>query len=293
MVRLEDSSVALNVMAYGDANPNLRELVVLNSIDFPMPPSKRFCDTMRVAGYRVIYVERPGFGNSQGLPRPLLTNHLIDTGVAVTSEAAIIHTLLEQLQLTNFVLLCMGSSNPVGYRLTKLNQKIAFTVFSNAMFNQDTLDVFRPMWFQHALRRALRSQTGMRFSISGTKYAMKRAPSLFYRQVLQKCAGDVKYFEANGSDFSEASRIYCAMDPSVIAYDVRTSMLHDKMLRDNLFKDDNCIAFTSHEVDEKWKRGLEQESKRLSLPITFASEGDFFAPYVCPDHLLSIIKQFT
>ena len=272
--------------------PHGRDLVVLNSIDFPMPPSKRFCDAMRAAGFRVIYVERPGFGNSRGLPKSLLNNHLIETGAPVAAEAAIIHTFIEQLRLNNFVLLCMGSSNPVGYRLTKLNRNITLSVFSNAMFNQDALDVFRPLWFQHSLKRALRSKTGMKFSISGTKYALKQAPSLFYRQVLQKSAGDVKYFEANRSDFVKASLNYRGMDPSMIAYDVLTSMLPDRTLRDNFFEEQNCIAFTSNEVDEKWMLGMEKEAKRLSLPITFANEGDFFAPYICPDHLLSTIERF-
>lgn len=292
LVKIDGGSIALNVMVYAKGASKLRPLVVLNSIDFPMPPSKGFCETMRLAGLQVIYIERPGFGCSRGLPEALLTNHAIETGAAVMTEAAVIQRLLSQLQLGEFVLLCMGSSNPVGYRLAKLNQKVALTVFSNAMFNQDAWSVFRPEWFQHSLKQAMRSRTAMKLSILGTKLALKRSPSLFYRQVLQKSAGDLKYFEANKQDFSAASLNYQNMTASMIAYDVRTSMQNDPSLSDNFFENDNCVTFTSIEADANWRRGLQAESERLSLPITFASEGDFFAPYLCPGHLIKTIEQY-
>jgi len=175
LVELGGGNMALNVMVFSEGALHLRPLVVLNSIEFPMPPSWTFCEAMRKAGFQVIYVERPGFGNSQGLPESLLTNHFIETGTAVTAEAVVIQKLLARLNVSDFVLLCMGSSNPVGYRLAKLNRQIALTIFSNSMFNQDAWDVFRPLWFQQTLKQAVRSRNAMNLSILGTKYAMKRS----------------------------------------------------------------------------------------------------------------------
>ena len=103
----------------------------------------------------------------------------------------------------------------------------------------------------------------------------------------------MKYFEANKPDFLSASLNYQKMPASMIGYDVRTSMQADEILCDNFFKDKNCVTFTSIEADKRWKRGLEMESERLSLPITFAREGDFFAPYICPDHLITTIKEYS
>ena len=293
LVKLDGGSIALNVMFFPERKAQLRPLVVLNSIDFPMPPSKHFCNAMQMAGFRVIYIERPGFGTSRGLPEALLTTQNIETGAAVMAESVVIQKFLDQLQLNDFILLCMGSSNPVGYRLAKFNQQIALTVFSNAMFNQDALEVFRPQWFQHSLKQAIRSRTAMNLSILGAKYALKRSHSIFYRQVLQKSAGDLKYFETNRHDFLKASLNFQNMSPTTIGYDVRTSIQPDRLLRDGFFDVDNCVVFTSNEADKKWKRGLEMEAERLALPITFAREGDFFAPYLCPDHLIAAIEEYA
>ena len=56
-----DSNIALRVMIYRGYVSQLRPLVILNSIEYAMPPSIEFCELMWANGFQVIFVERPSF----------------------------------------------------------------------------------------------------------------------------------------------------------------------------------------------------------------------------------------
>ena len=119
----------LSVMIYRQTVSKLKPLLIVNSVDFPMPPSQQFCDQMWTAGYQVFFVRRPGFGCSPGLPDVLLEEEKVRAGAAVVTEAAILDQLVRALELEDIVLLGMGSANPVCYRLSLICPKISFSVF--------------------------------------------------------------------------------------------------------------------------------------------------------------------
>lgn len=291
-VALGSSDIRLKVIIYRGALTKLRPLVIVNSVDFPMPPSNAFCDQMWSAGFQIVYIERPGFGSSIGLPKTLLQEKMIRKGAPAITEAALIQSVIDRLDLKNFILLGMGSSNPMCYRLSKLHPHMALAIFSNAMFNQDIWDVFRPRWFQTVLKQAITSRSAMKLGIHGVKYQLRKSPLSFYQSVLQKSQGDQKYLDANTLDFLKAGALIRKIDASTINYDIKTSMLANPSLRDDFFEGRNCVVLTGVEADEVWKTGLAAEAERLSLPISYAPEGDFFAPYVSVEHLISLIKEF-
>ena len=206
MTQIGAGRLALRVIIHREIVSDRRPLVIINSVDFPMPPSEAFCERMWAAGYQVIFIERPGFGSSKGLQKQLTSDRNIKSGAAVTTEAAVLFQMLEQLELKNIVLLGMGSANSVCYRLSRLHPEIELSIYSNAMFNQDIWGVFRPKWFQAMLRQTVGSKPGLYFATYGVKYQLRRAPLTFYRQLLQKSPGDLKYFEENKSEFLNASR---------------------------------------------------------------------------------------
>ena len=119
-----DGSIALRVVIHREKITDRRPLVIINSVDFPMPPSIEFCEQMWRAGYQVIFIERPGFGSSRPLPDVLLENAHIQSGATVAAEAALLCAMLRQLALKEIVLLTMGSANPVGYRMANLHPEI-------------------------------------------------------------------------------------------------------------------------------------------------------------------------
>lgn len=283
----------LDVMIYGQHLSKHRPLVITSSVEFPVPPSERFCDLMWDHGLQVIFIRRPGYGGSTRLPKVLLTKQNILNGAAVIAEAALISQLFARLNLKSFTLLGLGSSNPLCYRLAVMNSQIELSIFANSVFNQDIIDVFRPKWLQGMLRQSLTSQSGVRIAAAGLKFQFRRHPDMFYRPFLQKSEGDTKYYADNAADFLSASRTLLDVQPETFYYDVVMSLMSDSFLRDQLFQNTNAAILAGEETSDQWRSALEREAGRLALPVIYAPLGDVFVPYASPDVLLSIISEKT
>jgi hypothetical protein len=293
LMAIGSGSLALRVVIHRTDISDRRPLVVINSVDYPMPPSEDFCERMWSEGYQVIFVERPGFGSSRGLPKELTKDYHIRSGAAVTTEAALILTLIRQLKLQDVVLLGMGSANPVCYRLARLCPEIELSIFSNAMFNQNIWGVFRPKWFQSMLRQTVSSKPGLYFATYGIKHQMRKAPLSFYRQLLQKSPGDLKYFEENKSDFVKGSRLFRNIEAATFNYDLKMSLTHDQTLHDRFFEEINAVILSGQETTDLWQEELQKEANRLGLPVEYAPSGDLYAPYASQDAFLKTIDQHT
>ena len=289
LVSLGSGSLQVRVVQYGAPGSGRRPLVILNSIDFPMPPSEAFCQRMWQAGFRTVFVERPGFGTSTPLPHVLLNAAAIQQGATSMTEAVILQDVFQTLELDDFVLLGMGSANSVCYRLAMICPAIALSIFSNVVFNQNILDVFRPNWFQAMLRQTIQSKAGLQIATFGVKYRMRRNPEGFYRQVLQKSAGDLGYMQGNMGDFQRAADLFQNIDAPTIEYDLNMSLKPDALLKDGLFENSNVLAFSGLETTDHWKSQLNQEADRLGIDVAYAPNGDLYAPYASPDFLLNVL----
>lgn len=293
MMHLAESNIALRVVIHRNALTDRRPLVIINSVDFPMPPSFAVREQLWLAGYQTIFIERPGFGSSRGLPAALMNDQSIRSGATVATEAALLYALLDQMQLKNVVLLGMGSGNPVCYRLASMSPNIELSIFSNPMFNQDVWSVFRPTWFQGMLRQTVVSKAGLKFAAYGVKYQMRKAPLSFYRQLLQKSPGDLDYLKTNPDAFVSASRLFAKIELDTFNYDLKMSLTRDDRLVDSFFAGLNAVIFTGEETTDIWKSELAAEAKRLSLPVTYAPHGDLYAPYASPEALIETIKTHS
>lgn len=286
-----NSAIAMEVMVFPCEGKQLRPLVIIGSTDYRMPPSLGFCQKMRNQGLQVIYVRRPGFGDTPPLPKVLLTKVNVLNGSAVVTEAAMIHKLLKQMEIRDFVLLGMGSANPLCYRLAMMNADISLSIFSNCVFNQDILNVFQPNWLQHMLRQALKTKSGLRVAELGLKLQLRRNPIAYLKQFLRKSQGDLDYLAQNEGDFLASSAIQAKSDSETFFYDISMSLLPDRFLKDHLFELTNAVALTGEETTDHWKLGMESECKRLGLDVVYAPSGDVFVPYMSPDTLLDVIRS--
>ncbi len=289
-VRIDDSSIDVDVMVYRNYVSDLKPLVIVNSIELPMPPSKAFCDLMWDAGYQVVFIRRPGFGGAPGLPAALLTQTEIRNGAAVITEAALLHRLIDTLGLDNFVLLGLGTANSVCVRLSKLCPKVDFAVFSNPLFHQDVWDIVRPKWMQSMVRQTFTSKGGLRFTVIALKAALKRNPSWFYRQFAQKSVGDVQYAAENKSDFEAAADLLQNMEPETVYYDLQMALVHDTKVDAAFFRDVNGTILCGTETTEDWRQRMQEQSERLAFPIAFAPSGDLFVPYKSPHVFLELLE---
>jgi len=293
IISLGGTNLNIRTMIYGDRVGERPSLVILNSIEFPMPPSEAFCERMWSQGLQVVFIERPGFGTSTSLPRSLLTDALIENGAAASAEAALIERVFQELGLRQVVLLGMGSANPVCYRLTLMSRQTVLSIYSNVVFNKDILDVFKPKWFQQMLRQTVQLRLGFQITALGVKYKLRHNPLDFYRQLFQQSSGDLAYLEDHHADFLRAATLFQKIDQSTLNYDLSMSLKPDHLLKDGFFRGKNAIAFSGVETPDHWRVQLDSEAERLAIPVIYVPRGDFLAPYASPDHFLKVIAEHT
>lgn len=268
---------AIEAMIYGNREEKLRPLIMLNTMEAPAPPPVAYCEFMRDAGLQVIFVRRPGFGRSA--PQP-----------DMMAQALSVFGLIRQLELDNAVLIGVSTANPVAYRLAKMCNAVAFSIFANPVFNQDVLHEFQPAWFQSILKQAITSQAGARIAFTGIKYALRRDAIGVFLECCSKSRGDVEYIRRNPGDVINSAGLIRQADIATLHNDIRASLEEDPALTDGYFGGINAIALSGVETTPTWKSSFEAETGRLGIAHDYAASGDGFAALMSPQHVLDIIK---
>lgn len=291
LIRAGENGYTLEVMIYGGSLRDMRTLLIFHSIEFPLPPTSLFCDAMWKAGLQVVFVRRSGFGSSSPLPRPLVEKTPITNGATAMAEAAMLHKLIATLSLSDVVVLAMGSSNPIIYRLVHLAPQISYSIFANPMFNQDIWQVFSPDWFQAMLKQIVASQSGLKVAIQGMKMLIRRDPISFYTHIYQKNEYDLAYVEENAADYRKAGELTLDIDPAQLYYDTMMCLSDDPMLKDGFFRNIPGTVLIGEKSSEHWRMQMASEAARVGLPVVEAPKGDLFCAYASPDTLLSILER--
>ena len=292
-VRLGDTSIELEIMIHGGELSELTPLLIINSIDYPMPPSAIFCERMQAVGYQVIFVRRPGFGHTRPLPSALMGKQEIERHAPTATEAALIKLLIDSMGLKGVRLLGLGTANSICLRLKQMSDAIDFVVFSNPLFNPAIWDVIRPAWLKRMIRQTVLSRSGLKIAVRGLRAVLRRDPLWFYRQFAQKSAGDIAYIKANESDFLTAGMFLQKLQPDLYFYELRSALIDDTEWNPAHLKDLDAVILSGTETTEKWKASIVKEADRLGLPIVFANAGDLFVPYASPDSLIEILEQHS
>lgn len=293
LIRTGEQAFEFEVMIYGGALGSRRPLLIFHSIEFPLPPSSAFCDAMWQDGLQVVFVRRAGFGKSSPLPRAMFNDEVVRSGATAAAEAVMMRQLITTLKLQNIVLLAMGSSNLVAYRLVKLAPEISFTVFANPVFNQDIFQVFTPLWFRTMLKQIVTSKSGLKVAIQGMKLLIRKDPIAFYNHIYHKNEYDLRYVQENAEDYREAGGYALETNPAQLFYDTIMLLDHDPLLRDNYFADTPGTIFIGRGSSAYWRAQMRLEAERLRLPIVEAPKGDLFGAYASPETLLSVIELNT
>lgn len=292
-IQLGSGGIEIETMIYRRSEAPRRPLLIVNSIEFPMAPSIEFCELMWKNGLQVVFIRRLGFGAMPELPSVLLTEENIRSGAAAATEAALLHQFIKQLNLKNVVLLGIGSGNPVCYRLSKLNQNIDISIFSNPVFNQDSWIGFRPAWFRAMLRQTVMTKNGFKVAAQGLRFYLRRNADTFHEQIFQKSKGDRAYIAENFSDTHDAIELMKQISSETFFYDLTMSMRPDPSLRDGYFEGHRAIVLSGLETTDEWLSETRREASRLAIPVQHAERGGMLVAYASPDTLLSIIKEYS
>ena len=288
--KVGDTSIEMEMMIFKDELSDRQPLVIVNSIDLPMPPSIAFCEKMWAAGYQVIFFRRPGFGFTPSLPNTLMGKTEIAKLAPVATEAALLAVALQSLRLKNITLLGLGTANSICQRLAQLCPEVKFTIYANPLFHPGIWDVIRPAWLKRMIRQTVLSKSGLKIAVRGLRAVLRRDALWFYTQFAQKSLGDQAYIDANKADFRKAGMFLQHMAPEIFFYELKTTLVVDTQWTPESLDSDKAIILSGTESTEKWKRSITTEAKRLGLPIIFADSGDLFVPYASPDTLLSVLE---
>lgn len=293
LIRVGEFGSTFEVMIYGDQLRDMQHLLIFHSIEFPVPPSPAFCDLMWQAGLQVVFVRRAGFGQSTPLPKALIQKTPVTTGATAMAEAVMLRKLIATLHLSDIVVLAMGSSNPVVYRLVQIAPEVSYTVFANPMFNQEIWQVFTPVWFRSMLQQIVTSKSGLQMAYQGMKLLIRKDPIAFYSHIYQKNAFDLKYVRENEDDYRLAGAFTTRINPGQLYYDTMMCLSHDPMLKDGFFTDINGTALIGADSSAHWRSEMDRESKRVGLPVVHADKGDLFCAYKSPQTLISLIENHS
>lgn len=288
-----ETSIQLEMMIYKDELSDRQPLVIINSIDFPMPPSVAFCEKMWAAGYQVIFFRRPGFGFTPSLPNALMSKAEIAKLAPVATEAALFAMAFQSLGLKNVILVGLGTSNSICQRLSQLCPEVQFTVYANPLFHPGIWGVIRPAWLKRMIRQTILSKSGLKIAVRGLRAILRRDPLWFYQQFAQKSLGDQAYIEANKGDFRKAGTFLQYTAPVVFFYELKTALVVDTKWNPDWFTNNRAMILSGTESTEKWKSSISGEADRLGLPIVFAKSGDLFVPYASPDTLLELLETYA
>lgn len=285
-------SIELETMIHRRNEPGRRPLVIVNSIEYPMPPSAAFCELMWSHGLQVIFIRRMGYGRTPRLPKVLLTDTNIKNGVAVVTEASILARLLAHLELRSVVLLGIGSGNPTCYRLCKLYPEVSLSIFSNPVFNQDSWSGYKPAWFRTMLRQTVSTKNGIKIAAKGLRFHIKRDPEAFFRKMLQKSSGDRCYVRENRSDVLAACEVMQDLSSKTMYYDLAMSLRPDLTLVDRFFEGSVAVALSGQETTQEWLSETRKETARLALPMIQTPRGGMFVAYASPKSIIEIVEQY-
>lgn len=290
-VSLGSEAIELDVMDYTKDDQSLRPLLILSPIDFPVPPSVKFCEFMKRNGFRVVFIRRPGFGGTPALPHQHLTEDNIKTGAAMMAEVAAIMRVISMMNLNNIVLLGVSSANSVCYRLSQFHPKFALTVFSHPIFNQDTFATIRPVWLQPLARQTVLTKAGCKLVAKGLRFKLRRDAISFYDQFYSKSSADLKYREDHELDFLDAAKLVDNVTDETLFCEVFHTLAKDPFLHDGLLNDIPSVVLAGNETTETWLANAQAEAIRLGVPFETAPRGGILTAYSFPKTLLRLINE--
>lgn len=291
LVRAGEEKFEFDLMIYGGQVADLRPLLFVHSIEFPMPPSAAFCEHMWQAGFQVIFVRRAGYGNSYAIPPALMTKEHIQSRATAMIEAVMLRTLISKLDLQDVVLMAIGSANPICYRLVHLAPEITQVIFVNPCFNQDIMPVFQPAWFRQMLKQMITSQSGLYVAEAGMKMLIRNDPISYYRSILKRSKGDMDYVDANKDDYHQAGLLALETTGRMLYYDTIMCLTDDTVLKAGFFDGINANVLIGADSSDLWQERMWQETDRLGLPLHLTPRGDIFCAHACPETVVSLINR--
>ncbi|MBK8200479.1 MAG: alpha/beta hydrolase [Acidobacteria bacterium] len=273
---VESEGRHVEYMRFG--RPELRPLVWLHSIDYPMAPPWGFCVDAAERGFGVISVRRPGFG---------ATSPVDDTG----EEVRLLRAFIEEAELRDVVLVVEGTSRPAGLRLALECPQVSYTLLVRPCYVAEDNSSAAP-WLRDIILQALQSRAGASLSLTALKQVVRRAGYQWLYERLHNDPRDHEFIRGNDRDLMEAWACIQAISADTFRRDLK-ALEPDPMLAPGCLADFRGVALTGADMPVEWRTLFLAKSESLGIEARFLPVGSFFSAYASDRDLLDLVEQRT
>lgn len=285
-VQLRDSAVGFEIMVYGQERSWDRTLVIVHTIYHPVPPPQHVCEIMANAGWRIVFVRRPGFGRSSPLPQKLYDTDLIRTSATVSAEASVLARLIHELDIEEATLLGIATAAPVAARLAFLSKRVSRLALINPSLRTPQWHSNTPKWVRTVIDQVFQSRAGVYLAERGFKHLLRRDIDSFYKQFANGGGADNTFYEQNRIDHLHAREVLLKVSSDIIFAEVHINACNDSFFTDGLFEHLETKFFIGADCTEYWRSELEHEAARTGARLHIAPQGDLSNGMSCPQFLV-------
>lgn len=237
---------------------DLRPLIWLHSIEYPMAPPWGMCVDAAEAGFGIVSVRRPGFGETSK----------VDT---VEEEARLLAEFLELEGYEDAVLIMEGSARPAGVRLAMSSPRIVFSLMVKPGYNNLPVNGTEPDWIAGILQQTLISHAGANLALASLR---SLGASWLYGPFFG-VEGDQNFVKSHRRDTADAWRCLRRIDADTFRRNLAFSQ-PDPLLTPGALKDFPGLAVIGADSPVPWRTGFDARSEELCIRTFILPKGCIF-----------------
>lgn len=249
----------------------LRPLIWLHSIEYPMAPPWGLCVDAAEAGFGIIAVRRPGFGETSQVD-------------GIEDEAQLLAEFVEAQEYDNAVLIMEGSARPAGLRLALSSERIAFSVLAKPAYNNRPVEEDEPHWVANILQQALMSPAGASLALASFR---NLGASWLYGSFFS-VEGDQDFVTSHRRDVVEAWRCLRRINAETFRRNIAFAE-PDPLLVPGALADFPGIAVIGADSPEAWRTGFDARSEELCIRTFILPKGCIFTLQQSRKELLELL----
>lgn len=254
----------------------LRPLIWLHSMEYPMSPPWGLCVDAADAGFSIISVRRPGFGESS-------------PATDFDEELRILTAFLDEAEFEDAVLIIEGTARPVGLRLALTSPRIAFTVLARPGYVADGFGDIDP-WLRDLILQTMQTKAGAALSLAAITQIGRTSGHQWLYENFLKLESDTKYIRSHDRDLGEAWACLRALKPETFRRELK-SLEPDPALTPGLLQGFRGVAVIGADTPAVWRDGFEAKSESLGIDTHLLPSGSLFALYQNVGPLLRLIAE--
>ncbi len=256
----------------------LRPLLWLHSIEYPMSPPWGLCVDAADAGFSIVAVRRPGFGESS-------------LAADLAEEVSILSAFLEEAEFDDAVMIVEGTARPAGIRLAQTNPRIAFTVLARPGYVAEGFGDMDP-WFRDLILQTMQTRAGAAFSFAAITQLGRTSGYQWLYENFLKLECDSQYIRTNGRDLAEAWNCLRVIKADTFRRELK-SLEPDPSLTPGALEGFRGVAVVGAETPRIWRDGFEAKSASLGIDTHILPSGALFALYQNAPALFQLIADRT